>query len=133
MHIIAMQLQIKFLRICDASCNYLLTTLCTVLHEITIIYYVLAIPFSILNIPHGTVTHAYIPLQLYILTRTTLLHNSQLGQTPIQVEISLFCFYLHLFFLLAILFFLTYCAQDFAGSFNVLLKVKLYSQLQLAT
>ena len=42
---------------------------------------------------------------------------------------SLFCFYFtQLLFFLAILF-LTYYAQDFAQSFNILLKVKLYSQL----
>ena len=42
-------------------------------------------------------------------------------------RISLFCFYFHLFFFLAFLFYLTYYAQDFARSFIILLKVKPYS------
>ena len=39
------------------------------------------------------------------------------------IGMSLFCFFCHLFFFLAILFFLTYYAQYFARSFNILLKV----------
>ena len=42
------------------------------------------------------------------------------------VGISLFCFYFH-YFSFWQLFFLTYYVQGFARSFNILLKVKLYS------
>ena len=47
----------------------------------------------------------------------------------LQLGMSLFCFFSHLFFFLAILFFLTYYAQYFARNFNILLKVQLSSQL----
>ena len=41
----------------------------------------------------------------------------------LPLGMRLFCFFSHLFFFLAILFFLTYYAQYFARSFNILLKV----------
>ena len=42
-----------------------------------------------------------------------------------QLGISLFYFYFRLFFFLEIILFLIYYEQDFAPSFNILLKVKL--------
>ena len=46
-----------------------------------------------------------------------------LADNTIKLGMRLFCFFSHIFFFLAILFFLTYYAQYFARSFNILLKV----------
>ena len=56
-----------------------------------------------------------------------LLNVLEIQQKLQGVGISLFCFYFYLFFSFWQFFFLFYYAQDFAQSFNVLLKVKLYS------
>ena len=60
----------------------------------------------------------------YLAIKTLSLVHVMKNEGPLGI--GLFCFYFHLLFFQAILFSNLLYAQDFAQSFNTLLKVKLY-------
>ena len=61
-------------------------------------------------------------MYVYVLCRYFMLVVIDSGYT-LKLGMSLFCFYFHLCFFLAILLFLAYYAQYFARSYSILLKV----------